>query len=212
MSKPEIEAHLFNLYAALFCEPQKDLADNLLILEKLESFQRKLSPKFMEFNSLKKKILQYDTQRILIDYTRIFIGPYDVIAYPYSSVYFSDGIKTLYNETTAWVEQFYQTCGLTFQNPVKDMPDHIAVELEFLYTLKFNINMLFREGNTEKSERLQQLYTEFIKNHFSIWVSGLCEKVVAGTENTYYAELCKWLDGFIRYYLMPTINTVNATY
>ncbi len=210
MSKPAIEAQVFNLYAALFCEPLKELDDNLLIMEKLESLQCELSSQFRENNSLKEKFLQYDIQSILVDYTRIFIGPYHVIAYPYSSVYFSEGVKTLYNETTAWVEEFYQICGLTFQNTMKDMPDHIAVELEFLYTLKFNINLLLQEDNIESATHMQKLYSEFTRNHFSIWVSRLCEKVLAEAKDTYYAELCRWLDGFMRYYLMPRVNTENA--
>ncbi len=206
MGKEEIEAQLFNLYAALFCEPQKELADNLHILEMLESLQCELSPQFYEFESLKEKFLQYDLQSLLIDYTRIFIGPYQVIAYPYSSVYFSNGVKTLYNETVAWVEEFYQTCGLSFQNTVKDMLDHIAVELEFLYTLKFKINTLLHEGNIESGKHLQQLYVGFIKNHFCIWVPRLCKKVITGAKDTYYAELCRWLHGFIVFYILPTIK------
>ncbi|MDZ7605048.1 MAG: molecular chaperone TorD family protein [Cyclobacteriaceae bacterium] len=206
MKKEHIEASLFNLYAASFCEPQKELADNLLILETLESLQGELNARFTEFKSLKETFLQYDLQSLLIDYTRVFIGPFHVIAYPYSSVYFSNGVKTLYNETTAWVEGFYRTCGFSFQNTVKDMPDHIAVELEFLYTLKFKINTLLQEGNFESAQRLEQLYAEFIKNHFSIWVPRLCGKVIDEANGTYYAELCKWLHGFITYCIIPTIT------
>ncbi len=205
MGKPDIEAQLFNLYAALFCEPQKEPADNAYILETLESLQCELSAQFNEFESLKEKFFQYDLQSVLIDYTRIFIGPYHVIAYPYSSVYFSNGVKTLYNETTAWVEKFYRTCGLSFQNTVKDMPDHIAVELEFLYSLKFKVNTLLMEGKTESGEHLQHLYAEFIKNHFCIWVPKLCEKVISEAKDTYYAELCRWLHGFISFCIIPTV-------
>ncbi len=207
MKKPEIEAQIFNLYAALFCEPQQERDDNLLILETLESLQCELSMRFREFTSLKETFLQFDLQSLLIDYTRIFIGPFHVVAYPYSSTYFSEGVNTLYNETTAWVEQFYRTCGLSFQNTVKDMPDHIAVELEFLYTIKYNTNNLLREGNKERGELLRRKYSEFINSHFGIWAPRLCDMVVSGANDTYYAELCRWLNGFIRYYLMPTINT-----
>ena len=207
MNKIEVEARLFNLYSALFCQPEEELFDHLKILEQLEQSQNRLINSNDEGNcELRKACLQYSSKEILVDYTKIFHGPFKAVAHPYSSVYLSEGNKTLNNESTQWVEEFYRTCGYSFGKSVKDMPDHIAVELEFLYLMKFNQVSLLKNEHNEKAIELESKYIHFLENHFNVWIPKFCDKIISDVENKYYVLLCKWLKDFVLKHLMQELE------
>lgn len=64
-------------------------------------------------------------------YLRLFVGPYHQYAPPYESLYTSaEGL--LMGEAAARVQQEYERAGLTLAATFRDLPDHIAVELEFM--------------------------------------------------------------------------------
>ena len=71
---------------------------------------------------------------LLLDYTQLFLGPNHIIAKPYGSAWMS-GEKTLMQDSTMAVEQLYQEGGFEIDEDFRELPDHIAAELEFLYLL-----------------------------------------------------------------------------
>lgn len=204
MNKIETEANLLILYSALFCEPEEDLFHNLQILDELEKLQFSLiSGNCDTIGKLKKVCSEYSFQELLVDYTKLFIGPFEAVAHPYSSIYLNDGVSTLYNETTLWVENFYNSCGYNFGDVIKDMPDHIAVELEFLYVLKHSQLKSIAENNPEKEQKVIDQYFCFLANHFNIWAPMFSEKIISRAENKYYITLYQYFNCFIENYLIP---------
>lgn len=203
MNTIEVEAKLFNLYSALFCQPDEALFENLNILTELEQLQCSLNNGAYENGfSLKEACLEYSPNELLIDYTSIFLGPFSIVAYPYSSVYFTNGVKTLNSETTQWVLDYYQTGGFKFNDGLQDMPDHITVELEFLYLLKYYQFNYLNKGENDKALEMEKKSKDFINKHFGIWIPKFCKKVIESGENQYYINLCFWLKGFVSNYLL----------
>jgi len=72
----------------------------------------------------------------LVEYSRLFLGPFKLVAPPYGSVWL-DKQKTVMGDSTARVAAFYHAQGLQLTDDFPELPDHIAVELEFLSYLAF---------------------------------------------------------------------------
>lgn len=68
------------------------------------------------------------------------------------------------------------------------MPDHIAVELEFLYLVTFNI-----AGAAEGSDKndLLRLKQQFLQQHLSKWLGPFTEAIRKGAETDFYRQLAE---------------------
>lgn len=128
-------------------------------------------------------------QHLLIDYARLFVGPFDLLAPPYGSVYL-EKTRRIMGETTENALRDYREAGLEMDRAFYEPPDHIAVELEFMYYLVFlNINAA---GDK------MQIQNSFLNHHIGLWVedfAGLVEKWAA-TE--FYRNLARITRLFVK--------------
>lgn len=159
---------------AWLCEPYFDLLNN--IVQNLNLGNDTLSLRQTYCNQEGLEILQ-------IEYTRLFIhASPSVIAPPYSSVYL-DQEGNLYGPSAVWVKQFYQREGFDVAGE-GDLPDHIALELEFLA-------LLIDEHKYDVSE-------QFLNKHFQIWFPLFKERILNGSSNKFYSTLLTLVDFFTR--------------
>ncbi|MDD2582912.1 MAG: molecular chaperone TorD family protein [Desulfuromonadaceae bacterium] len=118
-----------------------------------------------------------------IEYTRLFINATpSVIAPPYSSVYL-DQEGNLYGPSAVWVRRFYQQNGFELAGDA-DIPDHLALELEF-------IALLIDEHQEEVAE-------QFLNEHFRRWFPLFRARVLSGSTNKFYSTLLTLVDFFTR--------------
>ncbi|MFC1866443.1 molecular chaperone, partial [Chloroflexota bacterium] len=75
-----------------------------------------------------------DIDSLAIDYTKLFVGPYGLLAPPYGSLYL-DASDRIMGDSTMDVRNRYAEEGLDIC--LKEAPDHIAIEMEFMYFLIF---------------------------------------------------------------------------
>jgi TorA maturation chaperone TorD len=144
----------------------------------------------------------------LVEYTRLFIGPFGTLAPPYSSVYF--GSNTIMSEETVWVINFYERAGLSFnQEKIKDAPDHVAVETEFLYHLIFNEIKEFEAGNIDKAQHLLNSQREFLVRHYKQWLPKFCMKILEHTNNDYYKALAECIGKFVSSVSIPEFPVIT---
>jgi TorA maturation chaperone TorD len=94
-----------------------------------------------------------ETQALLLDYTRLFLGPMQILANPYGSVWLEEN-RTLMGDTTMAVLALYQEGGFEIDDEFREVPDHIAVELEFLYLLIFQENEARSSGDAARLSAL----------------------------------------------------------
>ena len=109
---------------------------------------------------------QLDT--LLLDYTRLFVGPSDVYTRPYGSVW--TGQETDLVST-------YAEAGFEIGDDFHERPDHIAVELEFLYRLVHQA----AEGARWR----------FVGQHLAKWITPFSAAVQAGAETAFYRKLAQ---------------------
>ncbi|UCE97476.1 MAG: molecular chaperone TorD family protein [Dehalococcoidia bacterium] len=141
-------------------------------------------------NCLKKENLD----SLIIDYTKLFIGPYGLLAPPYGSIYLEENDRVMGNSTMdarrSYIEEGLDIC-------LKDAPDHIAIELEFMYFL------VFKEIEAAKSDDYDSIlsYREkqrvFLKNHLGAWASDFTSKIKASAQTEFYKNLARITKNFI---------------
>jgi len=188
---------IFNIYSALFCQPDRAIIGDINVYKKLDQ-----AVQFCNLNAsdhvekLKTAADMYSDTELLVEYARLFIGPFKTFAPPYSSVYLGSE-NTVYSEETVWVMQFFQKAGLDFNRDIHDLPDHIAVELEFIYYLIFNEVSQIEENNIDKAKFYHDHQSEFIKEHLHKWVPAFCARIIEETKNEYYQILAESMNIFI---------------
>ncbi len=196
----EVEANraeIFNIFSALFCQPEEEFITNSGIYNALESYFSEINPECnVQINILKECIKKYNHQDLLIEYARLFIGPFKIEVPPYSSLYFDQ--KILMSDITIWVIEFYKSAGLNFDRSTKDLPDHIAVETEFIYYVLINSLRKLKDGELEKAKRYNYLYKYFFENHYKKWVPKFCDEIVAKSNNEFYKALASCYGLFIK--------------
>ncbi|MBX3043232.1 MAG: molecular chaperone TorD family protein [Candidatus Kapabacteria bacterium] len=188
-----------NILTALFCQPENDILAGKDIYIHLQNALKDFSDNaFESATKLNELYNQKSEIENLADYTKIFMGPFEAIAHPYSSVYF--GERTLMNDTTEWVLRFYNETGVGYDEEMKDMPDHLVIELEFLYHLNFHLLESINNNDLEQMKFFYERETEFFNKHFAVWIPIFCKKIYEFPINDFYTELAKCLEHFVNDY------------
>lgn len=128
-----------------------------------------------------------------IDYAKLFIGPYKMLAPPYGSLYLENGHKLMENSTID-VLNFYRQEGLDLN--LKEAPDHIAVELEFMYFLVVRELEMAKENKTEGVDEYRKKQLGFITNYFG-WVREFVTAIRAHSSDGFYTKVGNATESFI---------------
>jgi len=129
-----------------------------------------------------------DIDSLMIDYTKLFMGPYQLLAPPYGSVYL-ENTWTLMGDSTMDARKRYEDAGLSLI--IKEVPDHVAIELEFMYYLihrEVEAIINYDETNTALCLKKQK---DFLENHLGKWVPEFTNNVLANAETVFYQSIAR---------------------
>jgi len=133
---------------------------------------------------------------LLVDYTRLFLGPVDIRAKPYGSVWLDDDAPLMGDSTMA-VLQHYEDGGYEVDEGFRDLPDHVAVELEFLYVLLFRLAEATARGDADTLHGADTMRRRFLAEHLGAWIGPFTAAVVEGAESPFYRELAALTERFV---------------
>jgi TorA maturation chaperone TorD len=136
-----------------------------------------------------------EVESLRIDYARLFLGPFRVLAPPYGSVYLEDPSR-LMTDSTVGASNAYREEGLGIG--LQEAPDHIAVELEFMYFLVFREIEGIRDANSERVIRYLERQRLFLGTHLGIWVSRFADSVEANAGTEFYRNLARSTRSFVK--------------
>ncbi len=189
-------ASVFNVFTALLCQPEEDLIENDQVFDTLKQALGNLDHDCSEIaGRMQEAAKQSTAQELLIEYTRLLIGPFKAVVSPYSSLYF--GSETLMSDETVWVVDFYRKAGLKFDQETKEVPDHIAIETEFMYWLIHNEIKALDSGDRDRAFSLWENQREFLAKHYNKWVPAFCAEVATETSNEYFKLLSECFNKFL---------------
>ena len=188
---------LCRFLSACYYEPDPAFTEERMFDSMLTAAGR-LDPELAVFaRRLGDTFAAQDLQELLIDYTRLFLGPPEALAKPYGSFWLSPE-PALMQDSTLAVMELYREGGFEVDEGFMDLPDHIAVELEFLYLLVFKQNEASRAGLPEVRADWEKLQSMFLREHLGLWVGPFAAAVSSIAQTPFYRELAEFTQRFIR--------------
>lgn len=188
---PGAREDLCRFLSACYCEPSTDFSEERLF-ESMQAAAAAIDPDLAKSaRKLGVEFLAQDMQTLLVDYTALFIGPGQARAMPYASFWLTDD-PSMRHEATLAVLDFYAQGGFDVSEEIHELPDHIAVELEFLYALVFKQNDAQGGGSSNDFLAARVLESRFLAEHLGAWVGEFTSAVASGAETEFYRELA-WL-------------------
>ena len=185
----------FRLLSDCFFLPDPGLSEKL---ETLESDIRNMCKPALGFVKKMRNEFEADTdlEALKIDFSKLFVGPYQLSAAPYGSVYL-DRERKMMGDSTQDVKNRYRQVGLDTAKTFKDAPDHITAELEFMYYLIFKEIEAFASSDIETAIGFIERQKSFLEDHLMAWVPNFANCIIENAENLFYANLAKATTAFL---------------
>jgi len=188
---------LCRFLSACYYEPAPEFAEEKLF-DSIVTAAARLHPELAATaRQLREAFEAQDLQTLLVDYTRLFLGPIDALAKPYGSCWLPAQAPAEDNPPPA-VLAIYGEGGFDIDDEFQELPDHIAVELEFLYLLAFTQNQARQAGDSETLATFEQLQQRFLDEHLGAWIGPFAAALQAGAETPFYRVLATLTERFVR--------------
>lgn len=196
------------LYKAFGREPDRAFFDLLTAAHTGESFALlggetlEKVPEYLE--RLHREAESLDCiERLRDEYTRLFVGPLEMDAPPWESVYLGEE-GMLFQESTLKVRQCYRRFGLLPEEYPRVADDSLALELGFMAELARRAADALASGDTDTLNLTLHGARDFLTEHLLFWVPKLLERLDK-TEGRFYPQLAHILDSFLK----KDLETVN---
>lgn len=195
LEKGSARENLCRYLAACYYQPGREFAEEHVFESMLDAATRIHPDLAAQARRLGECFSSEEPENLLVDYTRLFLGPIDTAAKPYGSVWL-DGETTLMGDSTMAVQELYHEGGFEIDEAFAELPDHIAAELEFLYLLIYRENEGHRNGSAEALKAVA-LKKRFLDQHLGRWIGPFAAAVKVGARSRFYRELAGLTDRFV---------------
>lgn len=182
--------------AACYYQPGAEYAEERVFDSMLDAASRIAPDLAARARRLGEHFSAEGQESLLLDYTRLFLGPNQAIAHPYGSVWMG-AEKSLMAESSMAVLNLYEEGGFEIAEDFRELPDHIAAELEFLYLLIFRQNHAQRSGDSAALDSATGLQKRFLDEHLGRWVGPFTAAIRSGAQSAFYRELAELTDRFV---------------
>ena len=188
---------LCRFLAACYYQPGPEFAEEK-VFDSMRHAATRIHPELAaQARRLGEEFFAEDPESLLLDYTRLFLGPSQAIAKPYGSVWLEDQ-KILMGDSTMAVLALYDEGGFEMNEEFRDLPDHTAAELEFLYLLIYRENEGHRNGEPEALKAATGLKKRFLEEQLGLWIGPFTAAVKAGAQSGFYRQLAELTDRFVK--------------
>ncbi len=198
LEKENRRYNCYRLLSACYCLPSEDFYKESLMDDLIASLEGNYYEARDFAEAMKSSLENYTSKDLLIDYSKLFIGPFKLIAPPYGSVYLDEGRRVM-GDSTIDVVRRYAKAGVMLDEHQKDMPDHISVELEFMSYLIYKELEALKDGDSKISVAVSILedQEDFLKKHLGAWVPEFTKSMKEGIENSFYQNLADLTEVFV---------------
>lgn len=193
LDKKKYRMEMYRILSCCYQQPGKGLKDQLDC-----NMMPVCSEAYEHFDKMTESFLSEDIESLKIDHARLFVGPYNLFAPPYGSVYLeSEG--PIMGDSSMEAKQIYSLMGLTTAIDFKDLPDHICSELEFMYFLAFKEIQAVSDGMEEDVLSLISIQRYFLMKHLGAWVFDFTDNIKKHAKTAFYRNLALTTSAFIEW-------------
>lgn len=129
-------------------------------------------------------------ENLRAEHARLFVLPGTPL-HPYESV--QRGEERLWGEATAAVQGSYHEAGFVLSPEAGQVPDHLAVELEFMSKLALREAEKRETGRAEEAEALRGRQRSFFQEHLGAWALDFAEAMKSETREPYFRFVAEML-------------------
>lgn len=129
-------------------------------------------------------------RELLVEYSRLFLGPGPVPCPPYGSLYLDGEIM---GPSTLEAARMYREEGLAVSGSWREPPDHVAVEMGFMAHLSSATETAARRGNTTEVRRLLVTQAVFLEKHLGRWGPRLTVRLAGAARGHLYRFLAAFV-------------------
>lgn len=191
----ECRARFYKVLADCYHPPDPSLWEALgSLLECLTNDQKELATHIQSMLAARNG--KAGLQSLIVDFSKLFVGPFSLLAPPYGSVYL-DSEKRVMGESTAAASEYYAQEGLGLVEHFQEAPDHIAVELEFLHFLYIKELQAVAQGDPEASRHYSAQRQAFLLEHLGRWVCSFTSAVRQEARTSFYRHLASLTEMFL---------------
>jgi len=109
-----------------------------------------------------------------------------------------DGERKVMGDSTIDVSMRYAEVGLELADHFKEVPDHVAAELEFMYFLILKEVEAISHSDFGQALDFLKKQEEFFLSHLGVWVPQFADNVEKAAETEFYKSLSKATRLFIK--------------
>ncbi len=133
------------------------------------------------------------------EYVSLFlVDPRGVPCPPYESAYW-DSARWPVGWLLAQVEKEYAAVGLAPSPDLRDMPDHVSVEMEFIAVLCGREAEAWKKQEIGEAIGALRVEKSFLDSHLTAWFPSFARRLLmAGSEGP-YAALAQGIENFMGY-------------
>jgi TorA maturation chaperone TorD len=187
----------YRFLAACFYQPKKEMLGAEQFLPALALNLEAICPDAAPFaRRMRDSMAEYTEEELAVEYARLFVGPFGLKAPPYGSIYL-DNDHTVMGPSTMETIRVYEAEGLARDEGFHELPDHIAVELEFMYYLVYRQAEALQKGDTARAEVYRLKQEQFRTNFLGKWVHPFCTHIQDETDNRFYSALADCVTAFV---------------
>lgn len=158
------------------------------------------------FEALSEQLAGRDPSTILgdlkVEYARLFIGPPRPLVHPYGSMHAdqAEGSTRLLNvgRSVRSVESVYADAGVQVAAELREPPDHISTELEFLYFLCQREAAAWGDDDNEAARQWRGRQRRFVDEHLKEWAARFFDAVAENTVSDYFRAVATLGKTFLR--------------
>ncbi|MBI3960070.1 MAG: molecular chaperone TorD family protein, partial [Chloroflexi bacterium] len=93
---------------------------------------------------------------------------------------------------------FYRAFGFGLGAEVRERPDHIAVELEFMHILTLKETYALMGGRHEEAAICHEAQTSFLADHLAHWLPLFAQSLARNGGAEPYLTLARWTVAFVQ--------------
>ncbi|HEY3423659.1 MAG TPA: molecular chaperone TorD family protein [Negativicutes bacterium] len=200
-----VRVFAYDLLRRIFLEePSKEFLEALVAGRGIEAFPlveehaglregQRLVLTYLQQHDIRQQQI-YD--RLHWDYTKLFIGPYELPAPPWESAYLNEE-RLLFQQETLDVRQAYLKYKLIPREFLQEADDHLGLELDFMYRLC----LLSKESwGKQQSDSLLTIFNDqkgFLQDHLLKWIPALTQDIDNNAETAFYKGMARILKAYI---------------